>query len=187
MADIHSHGAASVLDTGAALAPGDLTTLVELLFFAYRDFTGEADALLAADGLGRAHHRVLHFVSRHPGLRVTDLLAILKITKQSLARVLTPLVDDGWIESRKDPGDQRARLLFPTAKGQALATRLVNLQVTRMSKALGRDGTSQHPDEAHIRRFLFALIAADDRGQVNTLLSTASPADMPARPLSQTR
>lgn len=175
------------LESGSALAPGDLTTLVELLFFAYRDFTGEADALLAEYGLGRAHHRVLHFVSRHPGLRVTDLLAILKITKQSLARVLTPLVDDGWIESRKAPGDQRARLLYVTDKGFALARRLVDLQVARLSTALRADPGAQQPDEAHIRRFLFAMIADDDRQQVNTLLSSARPAERPARPLRQTR
>jgi DNA-binding MarR family transcriptional regulator len=191
MADIRSDD----LESGSALAPGDLTTLVELLFFAYRDFTGEADALLAEYGLGRAHHRVLHFVRRHPGLRVTDLLAILKITKQSLARVLTPLVDDGWIDSRKDPGDQRARLLVLTDKGLALATRLTDLQVARMSKALGGDRSGRPsgeapdgaPDEAHVRRFLFAMIAEEDRRQVDTLLSTASPAEMPVRLLRQTR
>ena len=72
----------------AAAADPQLVTFVELLFFAYRDFTREADAALAEFGLGRAHHRVLHFVNRHPGLRVADLLEILKITKQSLARVL---------------------------------------------------------------------------------------------------
>ena len=72
-------------------------TVVELLFFAYRDFTREADAVLAEFGLGRAHHRVLHFVNRNPGLRVANLLEVLKITKQSLARVLKQLVDEGWI------------------------------------------------------------------------------------------
>jgi DNA-binding MarR family transcriptional regulator len=161
------------------LAPGDLTTLVELLFFAYRDFTGEADALLEAYGLGRAHHRVLHFVRRHPGLRVTDLLAILKITKQSLARVLTPLVDDGWIDSRKAADDQRARLLVLTPKGMELATRLADLQVARMTKALDTSRGGRRPDEGDLRHFLFAMIATDDRDRVLSLLSTATP---PARP-----
>src|SRR5215813_11567791 len=81
----------------AASPDPHLLTFVELLFFAYRDFTREADAVLAEFGLGRAHHRVLHFVNRHPGLRVADLLEILKITKQSLARVLKQLVDEHWI------------------------------------------------------------------------------------------
>src|SRR5262245_38620669 len=82
---------------GTPPAEQPLITFVELLFFAYRDFTREADATLAEFRLGRAHHRVLHFVNRHPGLRVADLLDILKITKQSLARVLKELVDEGWI------------------------------------------------------------------------------------------
>ena len=73
---------------------------VELLFFAYRDFTAGGGRGAAEFGLGRAHHRVLHFVDRNPGLRVSDLLEILKITKQSLARVLKELVDQGFIVQR---------------------------------------------------------------------------------------
>src|SRR5688500_10647038 len=92
-------------------------TVVELLFFAYRDFTREADAILAEYSLGRAHHRVLHFVNRHPGLRVADLLEILKITKQSLARVLKDLVDQGWILQKAGDRDRRQRLLHATEKG----------------------------------------------------------------------
>jgi DNA-binding MarR family transcriptional regulator len=171
---------------GAALAPGDLTTLVELLFFAYRDFTGEADTILAEYGLGRAHHRVLHFVCRNPGLSVTELLAILKITKQSLGRVLTPLVEDGWVDSRRDPGDQRARMLFLTDKGAVLADRLVQSQMARMADALGSSGTREQTSEQQVRRFLFALIAAQDREQVKRLLAKAQ-SGTPSRPLHQTR
>src|SRR5450631_1284897 len=106
MADINSellsrHRARVDESSGRSPAAGTdqrLITFVELLFFAYRDFTREADAALAELGLGRAHHRVLHFVNRHPGLRVADLLEILKITKQSLGRVLRQLVAEGWIE-----------------------------------------------------------------------------------------
>jgi DNA-binding MarR family transcriptional regulator len=163
-------------DRAAVLAPGDLTTLVELLFFAYRDFTGEADALLETFGLGRAHHRVLHFVRRHPGLRVTDLLGILKITKQSLARVLTPLIEDGWIDSRKDPDDQRARLLVLTGKGHDLAERLAAVQTARVRKALTAAYPGMPLDEAQIRRFLFAMIAEDDRGRVDALLNAPANA-----------
>src|SRR5262245_1861085 len=97
-----------------------LIAYVELLFFAYRDFTAEPDAVLAEFGFGRAHHRVLHFVHRRPGLRVADLLDILKITKQSLARVLKELVDQGFIEQRAGAQDRRERLLFPTGKGAVL-------------------------------------------------------------------
>src|SRR4030081_3088767 len=102
-----------------ASADPNLLPFIELLFFAYRDFTREADAVLAEYGLGRAHHRVLHFVDRHPGLRVADLLEILKITKQSLARVLKQLVEQGWIVQKAGERDRRQRLLHATEKGGA--------------------------------------------------------------------
>ena len=75
--------------------------LIELFFFAYRDFVGDADRLLEAYGFGRAHHRVLYFVSRQPGLTIAELLEILRITKQSLNRVLRELVDKNFIESAR--------------------------------------------------------------------------------------
>src|SRR5919107_6136381 len=75
----------------------ELRLAQDLLFFGYREFTAGADALLAELGMGRAHHRVLHFVGRRPGITVGELLAILSITKQSLGRVLTPLVEEGYI------------------------------------------------------------------------------------------
>src|SRR5258705_10235997 len=119
MADINSEAlgglrrsAGGRTEAAAPIAPDPrLITVVELLFFAYRDFTREADAVLAEYGLGRAHHRVLHFVNRHPGLRVADLLEVLKITKQSLARVLKQLVDEGWIGQQAGLEDRRERLL----------------------------------------------------------------------------
>ena len=126
--------------TGTPNADPQLITFVELLFFAYRDFTREADAILAEFGLGRAHHRVLHFVNRHPGLRVADLLDILKITKQSLARVLKELVDEGWIVQMAGETDRRQRLLYATDKGAALSSRLDAMQTRRVAQALEAAG-----------------------------------------------
>ena len=83
--------------------------LIELLFFAYRDFVGDPDEVLAKLGFGRAHHRVLHFVNRNPGIKVADLLDILKITKQSLGRVLKQLIDEGYVVQRAGPHDRRQR------------------------------------------------------------------------------
>ena len=102
--------------------------LIELLFFAYRDFVSDADDVLANYGFGRAHHRVLHFVNRNPGMKVADLLDILKITKQSLGRVLKQLVDNGFIEQKEGENDRRQRLLYTTPKGEALALKLAGLQ-----------------------------------------------------------
>jgi DNA-binding MarR family transcriptional regulator len=94
--------------------------IIELLFFAYRDFVGDADHELEAFGFGRAHHRVLHFVHRYPGLKVADLLDVLRITKQSLGRVLKQLLDEGYIIQKTGNNDRRQRLLYATPKGEAL-------------------------------------------------------------------
>src|ERR671917_2871492 len=98
--------------------------LIELFFFAYRDFVSDPDRILGDYGFGRAHHRVLHFVDRQPGLTIAELLDILKITKQSLNRVLKELIEKGFVESRTGMADRRQRLLFTTAAGQELARQL---------------------------------------------------------------
>jgi len=150
-------------------ASGDpLIAYVELLFFAYRDFTGEPDAILAEFGFGRAHHRVLHFVHRRPGLRVIDLLDILKITKQSLARVLKQLVDEGFIEQRAGREDRRERLLYATAKGANLADKLSTLQIARVRQALASAGPGA---EAATRRFLAGMISETERARVEQLIA----------------
>src|SRR6476620_9038939 len=120
-----------------------LIACAELLFFAYRAFTGDPDAVLEEYGFGRAHHRVLHFVNRHPGLRVAHLLDILKITKQSLARVLKQLVDQGWIVQMAGETDRRQRLLYATDKGSALSSRLDAMQTRRVAQALEAAGGNQ--------------------------------------------
>jgi DNA-binding MarR family transcriptional regulator len=155
MADINLSSAVAT-SRGSA----DHVELIELLFFAYRDFVSDPDAILARFGFGRAHHRVLHFVNHNPGLTVADLLDILKITKQSLGRVLKELVDSGFVEQRTGPRDRRQRLLFTTAAGQALAQSLTEPQAARIHSAL--DGLG--PDgRAMVSRFLFAMIDPAER------------------------
>ena len=138
--------------------------MLELFFFAYRDFVADPDAILARYGFGRAHHRVLHFVDRNPGLSVAELLDILKITKQSLARVLKDLVEAGHIESRTGSSDRRQRLLYATDQGHALARSLSLPQIGRIAaafQALGPDGA------ARAREFLRLMIDADERPRVS--------------------
>jgi DNA-binding MarR family transcriptional regulator len=141
--------------------------IMGLLFFAYRDFVRDADALLADYGFGRAHHRVLHFVERHPGLRVTELLDILKITKQSLGRVLRELLDTGFVTQEEGRSDRRQRLLYTTPKGSALAAKLAALQDARISAAMLECGQGGH--EA-ARAFLFAMVDPQDRSKVRALM-----------------
>ena len=114
--------------------------LIELFFFAYRDFVGDADRLLEVYGFGRAHHRVMHFVSRHPGLTIAALLDILRITKQSLNRVLKELIAEGFIEARAGAEDRRHRQLFVTPEGERLALRLA---IAQTSPVRQRDGTAR--------------------------------------------
>jgi DNA-binding MarR family transcriptional regulator len=137
--------------------------LIELLFFAYRDFVGDADEVLAKFGFGRAHHRVLHFVNRNPGMKVAELLDILKITKQSLGRVLKQLIDQGYVEQKEGAKDRRQRLLFVTTRGETLALRLAALQSARIGRALTDLGPHDH-DIA--RRFLVAMLDPDRRAGV---------------------
>ncbi|MFD0986692.1 MarR family winged helix-turn-helix transcriptional regulator [Methyloligella solikamskensis] len=140
----------------------------ELLFFAYRDFTGDPDAILQVLDFGRAHHRVLHFVNRQPGLRVADLLELLKITKQSLGRVLRQLIDTGYIRQEAGSQDRRERRLFPTEAGEDLARRLAAPQLVRFANALEAAG----PDaEIVVRRFLEAMANAEDRPQMAEMVS----------------
>ncbi len=141
--------------------------LIELLFFAYRDFVGDADRLLESMRFGRAHHRVLHFVNRHPGLTIAELLDILKITKQSLNRVLKELLDLGYVEARPGVSDRRKRLLFTTSKGRRLATELAGLQTRRFARAL-----AELPEDARSGaiEFLLAMIEPAEREQVAALV-----------------
>jgi DNA-binding MarR family transcriptional regulator len=147
-----------------------LTSVAELIFFSYRDFTGESDAVLNAYGFGRAHHRVLHFVMWRPGLRVADLLEILKITKQSLARVLKQLVDRGFVLAEAGAADRRERRLYPTAAGSALARQLRTLQTQRIANALAE---LEPAGQAAALRFLLALTAAEARPAIAHSLTAA--------------
>jgi DNA-binding MarR family transcriptional regulator len=151
-------------ETRLAQGPGGLRwDIIELLFFAYRDFVGDADHELEAFGFGRAHHRVLHFVYRYPGLKVADLLDVLRITKQSLGRVLKQLLDEGYIVQKAGNNDRRQRLLYATAKGEALVGKLAGLQTERLNRALrGIEGENLEA----VRQFLRAMIDRDDPDKV---------------------
>ncbi len=121
-------------------AETDLRMAQDLLFFAYRDFTNAADVALAELGLGRAHHRALHFIGRNPGITVSDLLGILRITKQSLARVLGELMERGYVAQSPGSRDRRRRLLRLTPAGAALERRLFERQQARLGPAYREAG-----------------------------------------------
>lgn len=148
-------------EAGNALADDPtLRQTIELLFFAYRDFTGDADALLARWGFGRAHHRAIYFIARHPGISVGELLVILRITKQSLARVLGQLMRGGFVVQRVDEADRRRRRLYLTAEAEALERTLTDRQAARLAAA------SVHVGEAALDGFRAMLRAMIDENGV---------------------
>ena len=140
--------------------------LIELLFFAYRDFIHEPDSILKRDNFGRTHHRILHFVNRHHGMRVAELLEILKITKQSMAPSLRQLIDKGYITQEIGPEDRRQRLLYPTARGRELMLALCEPQSRRMQQALSK---LENGDRERVLRFLLAVVSEEDQQQVRDL------------------
>ena len=180
----------AAIGSTATESPGD--DLIELLFFAYRDFVGDPDRILAQYGFGRAHHRVLHFVDRYPGLTIAELLDILRITKQSLNRVLKDLIEQDYIAQKTGTSDRRQRLLFCTARGAALADDLIRVQTRRVTRALADPedgildvGTSEDKSSASgassgksseggtvsAQNFLLAMIEPEERATVRRLMA----------------
>ena len=168
MADIKLSAPTAAMVTSGPETPGRRSAetrwdIIELLFFAYRDFVADPDHVLEEFGFGRAHHRVMHFVHRYPGLTVADLLDVLRITKQSLGRVLKQLLDEGYIVQKAGDADRRQRLLFATPKGEAMVAQLAGLQTDRIKRALrGLDAS----DAEVVRKFLLGMIDHDDPDKV---------------------
>ena len=140
-----------------------------LFYFAYRDFVGDADTLLERQGFGRAHHRVLYFVNLKPGMPVADLLGILKITKQSLARVLRQLIDNGYIEQKTGDADRRQRMLHATEKGRRFFEVLSSTQTSRIEAAIA----ALPPEgKATVLRFFVGMVEPGDRSLLDRLKLT---------------
>jgi DNA-binding MarR family transcriptional regulator len=150
----------------------DLRLGIELLFYAYRDFTAEPDRMLAEIGLGRAHHRVVYFVGRYPGIAVGELLGILRITKQSLSRVLGELIREGHIVQKRGPVDRRQRRLELTETGAALERKLTENQRKRIAAAYRLAGAGAVDG---FRRVMTSLIDERDRAKVAQAPETAAP------------
>ena len=161
------------------LSDAETVALIELLFFAYRDFVSDPDEILTEFGFGRAHHRVLHFVGRDPGMTVQQLLDILRITKQSLGRVLKELIDKEFVFQKEGETDRRQRLLFLTDKGEALRQRLMAPQMARIRGAV----TVPEGEAAHLyRKVLYQMVNPENRDSVRDWIDRASIIGDPDRP-----
>ena len=145
------------------ITPQQLTEAVELMFFVYRDFISDPDKLLAEHGFGRAHHRVLHFIGRQPGLSVAELLDILAITKQSLARVLRDLLQAGYVQQTMGQHDRRKRLLTLSPKGHRLHAQLLAPQQKRFLRAIAK---SERGTVEAWRNFMLQLVNPDNQANI---------------------
>jgi DNA-binding MarR family transcriptional regulator len=150
----------------------------DMLFFAYRDFTNVADVILEELGLGRAHHRALHYVGRNPGITVTELLAILRITKQSLARVLGVMVERGYVSQTQGRADRRQRLLKLTPAGEALERRLFERQRERLVTAYRDAGTASVEG---FRKVMRGIMDEAARTYIDRASAPTGRADLPMR------
>lgn len=155
-----------------ALDEAEAVALVELLFFAYRDFVADPDHVLEGLGFGRAHHRVLHFVGRDPGMTVARLLDILQITKQSLARVLKELIDKKYVFQNEGEQDRRQRLLHLTPSGEALRQKLIAPQIARFKRAAQEIKTEKKSD---LQSLLFHLINPENQVIAEKWIQGANP------------
>ena len=160
----------------------ELRLAQDLLFFGYRDFTAGADAILGELGMGRAHHRVLHFVGRRPGITVGELLGILAITKQSLARVLSPMVTQGYVLPAPGRADRRQRLLSLTTKGEALERQLFERQREAVMRAYREAGPVAVDG---FRRVMRGLMGAAARTELARLELPSRRADSRPQPTAE--
>jgi DNA-binding MarR family transcriptional regulator len=156
----------------------DFNDAIELMFFAYRDFIADPDTLLAAHEFGRAHHRVLHFVATNPGISIADLLDILRVTKQSLARVLRELIDTQYIEQSIGQDDRRKRLLHLTPKGHDLHSQLIAPQIRRFEAVLLQLG---EPAFEQWKKTMRHVINSENRDATDALIDRSRRADTSRR------
>ena len=138
---------------------------IELMFYAYRDFTFESDQQLKRYQLGRAHHRALYFIGRHPGQTVGHLLSILKVTKQSISRVLKDLLEQDYVEQKSGPRDRRERRLWLTEKGVKLERELTDRQSQRFARAYRETGADAVEG---FRKVLLGLLDPAERVESST-------------------
>ncbi len=157
------------------LREDELRTAQDMVFFALRDLNGPPDAILAELDFGRAHHRCLHWIGRRPGLKVGELLSILGITKQSLTRVLGPLIREGYVAQVPGSKDRRQRLLNLTEKGAVLERKLFEAQRERLLAAYREAGG---PAVEGFKRVMRGLISPEGRAY----LEAPEPARAPKTP-----
>ena len=147
------------------LSDKEIKKVIELLFFAYRDFTAGPDKILEKIQFGRAHHRIIYFIGKKNNITIKDLLAILQITKQSLSRVLNQLVSEGYVNVTTGY-DKRTKDLSLTQKGIDLEDKLSTIQINKIKKIISK---SEESDINGFKRILYDMIDDNNKIKFNEL------------------
>ena len=118
------------------LKDDQLKSLIEKLFVSYRETFSDAKKVLDKYSIGLAHHKVIHLLSMYQGITITELLKRLKVTKQSLNRVLKDLIKLEIVSFKKDDQDTRVKHVFLNEKGKKIFNEIFDHQKKRISNAL---------------------------------------------------
>ena len=137
----------------------EIKKVIELIFFSYRDFTAGPDKVLEKLSFGRAHHRAIYFVGKKNNITIKELLGVLKITKQSLSRVLNQLVKEGFIVVSTGL-DKRTKTLSLTNNGKNLENELSTIQINKIKKVINN---FNHEDINGFKKILYEMIEADNK------------------------
>ena len=143
----------------------EIRKVMELFFFSYRDFTQGPDRILEEINFGRAHHRVIYFVGKKENITIKQLLTVLKITKQSLSRVLNQLIDEKYILISTGL-DKRTKKLSLSKKGYELEKKLSDIQIRKIYNVIKKF------DEVNIngfKRVLYEMIDEENRKKFNDI------------------
>ena len=141
------------------LSDKEMRKIIELVFFSYRDFTAGPDQILEKLNFGRAHHRVIYFVGKKDKITIKELLGVLKITKQSLSRVLNQLVKEGFIFVSTGL-DKRTKNLSLTSNGLNLENELSTIQIQKIKKVINN---FNQEDIDGFKKILYEMIEIDNK------------------------
>ena len=137
----------------------EIRKIIELIFFSYRDFTAGPDQVLEKLNFGRAHHRVIYFVGKKDKITIKELLGVLKITKQSLSRVLNQLVKENFIVVSTGL-DKRTKNLSLTSKGLSLENELSTIQTQKIKKVINNFNQG---DIDGFKKILYEMLEIDNK------------------------
>ena len=137
----------------------EIRKIIELVFFSYRDFIAGPDKILEKLNFGRAHHRVIYFVGKKDKITIKELLGVLKITKQSLSRVLNQLVKEGFIIVSTGL-DKRTKNLSLTSSGLSLENELSSIQIQKIKRVINN---FNQEDIDGFKKILYEMIEIDNK------------------------